>query len=114
MTDDRDLRRGFSSSVIDRRAFPMPPEKPIREDRSARMKTRARMWMGGLAILSWTIAGTISAAADVPTEPPVEARERVEAEAIGQAGEADRLFKAGDYAAALPLYEAERGSRAAL
>jgi tetratricopeptide (TPR) repeat protein len=39
---------------------------------------------------------------------------RIESEAIGQAAEADRLFKAGDYAAALPLYEAERASRAKL
>src|SRR5215213_9205142 len=41
-------------------------------------------------------------------------RARIESEATGQAAEADRLFKAGDFAAALPLYEAERASRAAL
>ena len=41
-------------------------------------------------------------------------RGRLETEAIGQAAEADRLFKAGDFAAALPIYEAERTSSAAL
>lgn len=41
-------------------------------------------------------------------------RARLESEAIGQAAEADRLFKKGDFAGALPLYEAERESRAAL
>ena len=39
---------------------------------------------------------------------------RLEAEAIGQAAEADRLFKKGEFAAALPLYAAERATRAAL
>jgi tetratricopeptide (TPR) repeat protein len=43
-----------------------------------------------------------------------EDRGRVEAEARGQAAEADRRFKEGDYAGALPLYQAERASRAAL
>jgi tetratricopeptide (TPR) repeat protein len=38
-------------------------------------------------------------------------RARLEAEATAQAAEADRLFKAGDYAAALPTYQAERASR---
>ncbi len=41
-------------------------------------------------------------------------RAQVEAEARGQAAEADARFKASDFAAALPLYEAERTSRAAL
>lgn len=41
-------------------------------------------------------------------------RARLESEARGQAAEADRLFKAGDFAAALPLFEAERASRSAL
>lgn len=39
---------------------------------------------------------------------------RLEAEARGQAAEADRRFKEKDYAGALPLYQAERASRAAL
>ncbi|WZO96603.1 tetratricopeptide repeat protein [Isosphaeraceae bacterium EP7] len=38
-------------------------------------------------------------------------RARLESEATAQAAEADRLFKAGDYAAALPIYQAERASR---
>ena len=47
--------------------------------------------------------------------PPARGdRARVEAEARGQAAEADRLLKGGEFAAALPLYEAERASRAAL
>ncbi len=39
---------------------------------------------------------------------------RAEAQAAGQAAEADRLFKLGQFDAALPIYEAERASRAAL
>lgn len=40
-------------------------------------------------------------------------RSRAAAEASNQAAEADRLFKIGEFEAALPLYRAERGSRAA-
>ncbi len=47
-------------------------------------------------------------------EPPAVDRGRVESEAAGQAAEADRLFKLREFEAALPLYEAERASRAAL
>ena len=55
------------------------------------------------------------AAAQVPRRrEQAPDRDRVEAEATGQAAEADRLFKAGEFVAALPLYEAERASRAAL
>ncbi|MDR3637302.1 MAG: hypothetical protein P4L84_26095 [Isosphaeraceae bacterium] len=43
-----------------------------------------------------------------------EDRARVEAEARGQATEADRRFKEKDYAGALLLYQAERASRATL
>ncbi len=39
-------------------------------------------------------------------------RGRAATEAANQASEADRLFKLGEFAAALPLYEAERTSRA--
>lgn len=52
-------------------------------------------------------------AGDDPPRPPAD-KARVESEARGQAAEADRLLKAGDFAAALPLYEAERKSRALL
>ena len=41
-------------------------------------------------------------------------RPRAEMQAAGQAAEADRLLKLGEFAAALPIYEAERASRAAL
>ena len=41
-------------------------------------------------------------------------REKVEAEATGQAAEADRRFKAKDFKGALPLYRAERSSRSKL
>ena len=41
-------------------------------------------------------------------------REKAEVIAAGQAAEADRLFKAGEWSAALGLYDAERASRAAL
>ena len=41
-------------------------------------------------------------------------RGRVETEAAGQATEADRLFKRGEWEPAIALYEAERASRAAL
>jgi tetratricopeptide (TPR) repeat protein len=67
------------------------------------------------------VVAALAALGQGPPEPrpnrpalPEEERTRVEAEATGQAAEADRLFKAGDFAAALPLYEAERASRAAL
>ena len=39
-------------------------------------------------------------------------RARAATEASSQANEADRLFKLGEFAAALPVYEAERASRA--
>ncbi|WP_406701108.1 hypothetical protein V5E97_20210 [Singulisphaera sp. Ch08] len=62
------------------------------------------LWAGVL------LAGILGSAArdDQPGQ------DQVEAEAMGQAAEADRQFKAGDFAAALPLYEAERTSRAKL
>ena len=41
-------------------------------------------------------------------------RSKVEVQAAGQAAEADRLFKRGEWAQALALYDAERASRAAL
>jgi tetratricopeptide (TPR) repeat protein len=41
-------------------------------------------------------------------------RARTESQARGQAAEADRLFQQGEFAAALPFYQAERASRAAL
>jgi tetratricopeptide (TPR) repeat protein len=41
-------------------------------------------------------------------------RARTESQAAGQAAEADRLFKRGEWEPAIALYEAERASRAAL
>ncbi len=41
-------------------------------------------------------------------------RGRIQAQAAGQAAEADRLFKRGEWEPAMALYEAERASRAAL
>jgi len=41
-------------------------------------------------------------------------RARAESEAAGQAAEADRLFKRGEWEPAMAIYEAERASRAAL
>ena len=41
-------------------------------------------------------------------------RGKAEAVAAGQATEADRLFKRGEWEPAMALYEAERASRAAL
>ncbi len=53
-----------------------------------------------------------------PIAPRVQAQNpdpgRLEAEARGQAAEADRRYKEGDFAGALPLYQAERASRALL
>jgi tetratricopeptide (TPR) repeat protein len=43
-----------------------------------------------------------------------EERVRIEADARAQADEADRLFKLHDYDAAIPIYQAERASRALL
>lgn len=70
-----------------------------------------RLKFVGLTVCLGLTATLAHAYGDPPTEPD---RERVESEAMGQAARADRLFKAGDYAGALPLYEAERASRAAL
>src|SRR5690242_16632352 len=55
----------------------------------------------------------LASAAEVGRGQEVD-RNRVESQAAGQAAEADRLFKSGDFQAALPIYEAERASRAAL
>lgn len=63
------------------------------------------------AIVYWLFVATATGFAVRADDPD---RTRLETEAMGQAAEADRLFKAGEYAAALPLYEAERTSRAAL
>lgn len=82
-----------------------------------------RVVVGSLVGLASALGGAEIAApaAQVPGSPAPPAgrpalnedeRTRVEAEATGQAAEADRLLKAGNYAAALPLYKAERSSRA--
>jgi tetratricopeptide (TPR) repeat protein len=47
-------------------------------------------------------------------QTPAGDRVRTESEARGQAAEADRLFQQGEFAAAIPFYQAERRSRAAL
>jgi tetratricopeptide (TPR) repeat protein len=60
------------------------------------------------------VAGLAAAACGGPCSAQDGDRARIESEAIGQAAEADRLFKKGDFATALSLYEAERESRAAL
>ncbi|MBY0395464.1 MAG: hypothetical protein K2X91_03205 [Thermoleophilia bacterium] len=54
--------------------------------------------------------------ASAPPPAPLDAAERarIEAEAAGQSAEADRRFKARDFDGALPLYRAERASRARL
>jgi hypothetical protein len=71
--------------------------------------------MSARLVARWLLALAGLGAVTVWAEPPAaEDRARVEAEAIGQAAEADRLFKQGEFTAALPLYEAERSSRAAL
>src|SRR5438477_11546587 len=66
-----------------------------------------------VTVLGWVAAAGSIGWAEPPVPKPVD-RDRVEAEATSQASEADRRFKAGDYAGALPLYRAERASRAAL
>ncbi len=73
------------------------------------MKNRRRLaWL----LLTLAAMGTWSPA-DEPA-PTADERARREAEATSQASEADRLFKQGEFAAALPLYQAELASRAAL
>ena len=59
----------------------------------------------GFAVLALGLLRTTPACADD--------KARIEAEAQGQAVQADRLYKAGEYAAAIPFYQAERVSRAA-
>ena len=72
------------------------------------------MAAAGLALALGLARVSDAAAAPPPPEAAKVDRERVESEATLQGTEADRLYKAGDYAAALPLFEAERASRAAL
>ncbi len=64
--------------------------------------------------LGWAFLGCGSVLAQATGPAPDVDRARTEAEARGQAAEADRLVKQGDFAAALPFYRAERASRAAL
>ena len=59
----------------------------------------------GLTILLCGAAGSVAQEVD---------RTKVELQAAGQANEADRLFKRGEWEPAIVLYEAERASRAAL
>lgn len=69
-----------------------------------------------------TIAGCLAAIApgrvlgfdDPAGELSDDERARIEADARAQADEADRLFKLREFAAAIPLYDAERASRALL
>ena len=69
-------------------------------------RSRRRHWLN----LALGTALGAAPAALIAQEPD---RGRAAAEAANQATEADRLFKLGEFAAALPLYEAERTSRAA-
>src|SRR4051812_31846191 len=66
--------------------------------------------------LGWSPVGMITVRAQGPAAVPFGDRDRArtETEARGQAAEADRLVKQGEFAAALPFYRAERASRAAL
>jgi tetratricopeptide (TPR) repeat protein len=76
------------------------------------MNNRHRLaWL----LLTLAALGT-SSPADEPVRPAPtpDERARREAEATSQAREADRLFKQGEFAAALPMYEAELASRSAL
>jgi tetratricopeptide (TPR) repeat protein len=66
--------------------------------------------VAGLCLCVW-VSGPRVRAGDAP--PGGRDPATIEAEAMGQAAEADRRFKAGDFAAAIPLYQAERDSRAA-
>ena len=66
---------------------------------------RRKTWGAG-CLLAGMIASTSTSAAQEPD------RARAATEAASQASEADRLFKLGEFAAALPIYEAERASRA--
>ena len=63
-----------------------------------------------LAIGGWAIA--FSAARPALAQEPD--RSKVETQAAGQAAEADRLFKLGEWEPAMALYEAERASRSKL
>jgi tetratricopeptide (TPR) repeat protein len=59
----------------------------------------------GFALMLGLVPGALAQQVD---------RGKVEAQAAGQAAEADRLFKRGEWEPAIALYEAERASRAAL
>ena len=68
---------------------------------------RSQGWL--IAIISLTVWGLAPSLAWAQTD-----RARLEAEARGQATEADQRFKEKDYEGALILYQAERASRAVL
>lgn len=85
-----------------------------------RRLARAILPLGLIAILGFVPSTALGQSPSTKTEvnPPVPLsptdRARLEAEAAGQSTEADRRFKAGDHAGALPLYRAERTTRAKL
>ena len=68
---------------------------------------------GNSAGTGWAGGCLVAALLAAPTGAQEVDRGRAATEAGNQAAEADRLFKLGEFDAALPLYRAERGSRAA-
>src|SRR3954451_8734070 len=78
------------------------------------MRTRAIVALP--LVIGWVLTGGTGGAVfgQSLAQLPAGDRARTESEARGQAAEGDRLFKQGDFAAALPFYEAERASRSAL
>jgi tetratricopeptide (TPR) repeat protein len=81
-----------------------------------RSADRRFLLVGSLTGLGCLLLTLTLLRADEPPRPVLTAEEkaRLEAEATNQSTEADRLFKQGEFAAALPLYEAELTSRARL
>ena len=69
-------------------------------------------WSGIALICRLGISLVLVFASIASSQDPATAR--ITREASNQAAEADRLFKKGDFAAALPLYQAERESRSKL
>ena len=88
------------------------PTAPLPEG-EGRKDDRETPRVGRIVLLAVLLLAAVIPAPSIGQGQVID-RGRVESEAAGQANEADRLFKRGEWEPAIALYEAERASRAAL
>ena len=81
---------------------------------ACRLLRMKHLWIAVAVCLSAIAPGRVSGFDDPAVELSDEELVRIESDARSQADEADRLFKLREFAAAIPLYDAERVSRALL